>query len=585
MKIKIRPLCISAALILLALGLCLWSAPGVFAQGGLNPPGPPGAGMVTLQQIEPRTPISSAPFTIMASGSYYLTTNITVSTGIAIFITASGVTLDLNGFTISSTAASANHTGILLGNSVSEISVFNGHIVSGVTQNNGYYSGGGFAYGITGNSGAPPYNVRVRNVSVIGCLDDGIDLFLGNATAVESCTVNTAGGAGIEADSVANSVAFGCGTYGVAATTVHNCAGASYNGYGIYALGSAENSCGASSGPVNSGVYAYTAQNCYGANNANGYGLLANGDAVNCYGTSATGTGLLANHNAQNCYGTSGGSGGPGLIANNNAENCTGISSGSGDGLDANNGAENCTGSSGTGYGIYANNAHNCNGFSTGNDGIHAVATAESCSGGTASGGSGVYAFTAQNCYGTNALNYGIYVSGNAINCTGFGGFDGLHANATAENCYGASTNSGGSGVYAIAAQNCYGINSGDGNGVYAGAIASGCYGSSGGKGYGLTAGDPTSGLGGGNAQNCYGSSVSGGGLNANQNAENCYGFSHGGTGLYAGLATSCTGITDTPAGGSGPWGLQAQDANFCFGGLANTRGDTFVFFSSFNMP
>ena len=41
-----------------------------FAQGPLAPPGPPGPTMKTLDQIEPRTPISSLPFTISASGSY-----------------------------------------------------------------------------------------------------------------------------------------------------------------------------------------------------------------------------------------------------------------------------------------------------------------------------------------------------------------------------------------------------------------------------------------------------------------------------------------------------------------------------------
>src|SRR5208283_1667721 len=49
------------------------------------------------------TPISSAPFTITQPGFYYLSANITVSSGNAIIINADGVTLNLNGFTISST--------------------------------------------------------------------------------------------------------------------------------------------------------------------------------------------------------------------------------------------------------------------------------------------------------------------------------------------------------------------------------------------------------------------------------------------------------------------------------------------------
>lgn len=60
-----------------------------FAQGSLTPPGAPGPTMLTLSQIEPRTPISSAPFTITAPGSYYLTANLSVTTnnGVTISVT------------------------------------------------------------------------------------------------------------------------------------------------------------------------------------------------------------------------------------------------------------------------------------------------------------------------------------------------------------------------------------------------------------------------------------------------------------------------------------------------------------------
>jgi hypothetical protein len=77
------------------------TSPLAFSQGKLIPPGPPEPSMKTLAQIEPRTPISSLPYYITNSGSYYVTTNLALdmeSHGIA--ISADNVTLDLCGFTL-----------------------------------------------------------------------------------------------------------------------------------------------------------------------------------------------------------------------------------------------------------------------------------------------------------------------------------------------------------------------------------------------------------------------------------------------------------------------------------------------------
>src|SRR5882762_5583961 len=65
----------TAAALLLAVHSQL---PMCFAQGTLTPPGAPGPTMKSLDQIEPRKAISSAPFSITTSGSYYLTTNLVV---------------------------------------------------------------------------------------------------------------------------------------------------------------------------------------------------------------------------------------------------------------------------------------------------------------------------------------------------------------------------------------------------------------------------------------------------------------------------------------------------------------------------
>src|SRR5687767_7720762 len=77
------------------------SASRVLGQGNLTPPGAPAPTMKTLDQIEPRIPIGSVPFTINAPGSYYLTGNLNTATTNAIIIRASDVTLDLRGFTLS----------------------------------------------------------------------------------------------------------------------------------------------------------------------------------------------------------------------------------------------------------------------------------------------------------------------------------------------------------------------------------------------------------------------------------------------------------------------------------------------------
>src|ERR1700736_1195998 len=154
-----------------------------FAQGTLTPPpGAPAPTMRSLDQIEPRTPISSAPYSINSSGSYYLTKNLTVNSGTAITIAADGVTLDLNGFTISSTASSPAASAIDINGGVRhDITISNGHIVSGVTNSGGTFSGTGFATGIGYYSfqNVTPHNVLVSHVTVAGVLIDGITLNLG----------------------------------------------------------------------------------------------------------------------------------------------------------------------------------------------------------------------------------------------------------------------------------------------------------------------------------------------------------------------------------------------------------------------
>ncbi len=105
----------------LALGLLLALA-RIGQAGPLDPPGTPGPTMKTLDQMEPRTAITSLPYAISQSGSYYIAGNLTGATGIE--ITASDVTLDLNGFTLTG----GTGDGIKTTGALSNITIFNGNV-------------------------------------------------------------------------------------------------------------------------------------------------------------------------------------------------------------------------------------------------------------------------------------------------------------------------------------------------------------------------------------------------------------------------------------------------------------------------
>jgi hypothetical protein len=294
------------------------------------------------------TAIPSVPYTITQPGLYYLTNNLNITSGDAVTINANGVTLDLNGFTISSTDPNASGAGILLG-AVSDIAILNGHIRGGVTYSGGVFGGAGFGNGV---SGAVGLNVRVVGLSVSGCRNYGIDLAVFASTVIESCTVRTVGNDGMLAASISLSTAIECGGSGVAGFTVSDCVGNSVaSGSGIAAT-TARNCYGTSASGA--GVSAKAAADCYGYS-VSSFGVRA-GAANNCYGYADTGDGLWAD-SASNCRGDTTG-GYAALYAVYNASNCAGYNSNDSDsavGLAAGRIATGCYGycSKGTAVKVY----------------------------------------------------------------------------------------------------------------------------------------------------------------------------------------------------------------------------------------
>ena len=86
--------------------------------------------MKTLDQVEPRIPISQTdfPHTISSPGSYFLTENIIATSGSnGIRIDADHVTLDLNGFVVDGNGQNSA-TGVFISSGRENVAVLNGTI-------------------------------------------------------------------------------------------------------------------------------------------------------------------------------------------------------------------------------------------------------------------------------------------------------------------------------------------------------------------------------------------------------------------------------------------------------------------------
>ena len=268
------------------------------AQGALMPPAPPGPTMKTLDQLdaklEARTPISSLPFTISEPGSYYLTRNLefTAASGHAITIAASNVTLDLNGFTLSSTAGvTGNGINVAGGRNVA---VRNGAITGtttvtitgpGAVNPTWVITRGGFANGIRGSG----VNGQFEHLRISGCREDGLNA---SAAVVDHVSASENGSQGISSGlgTVTNSIARTNGSIGISSSTVTNCSAASNQGAGI--TGSAVSDSSATFNG-NRGISSSGAiKNCYAIENGD-TGILSNaGSVTNCTSISNKGDGI-----------------------------------------------------------------------------------------------------------------------------------------------------------------------------------------------------------------------------------------------------------------------------------------------------
>lgn len=254
MKTQRRSVCILVTCLL---------AGNAMAQGSLTPPGAPAPTMKTLDQIEPRVAITNLPYTISSSGAYYLTSDLTGTTGTnGISIASDNVTLDLNGFSLIGVPGSVD--GVLIAES--------------------------------------QFNIAIRNGTVRDWGGDGLDLGYGRNLRVADMCVQTNAGRGIYD--------------GYSASLIENCT-AMYNGSdGIFArYGGTMINCAASynAGHGLRGSDLTTIQSCVAAyNTADGIHLESGGSVIDCVSKYSGEDGIHAAHGAiiKNCVAISNGDNG-----------------------------------------------------------------------------------------------------------------------------------------------------------------------------------------------------------------------------------------------------------------------------------
>ena len=264
----------------LPLYLLALSCASLQAQGGslTPPPGSPAPSMKSLDQVEARTPLvegaagvtidaETGGITISESGSYYLTGNLSVTGGNGITITSNRVTLNLNGFLISSTANPAEGHGI---SSISQnLSISNGTISGGynLAQDVGPGFEGGIGVGsLTGRS-------KITDIIVSNCSSFGISAGISpiSLSTIASCQVNNVGGTGIVGSHILDCSVVYSKDKGIQGHHVTNCKVFSREG---------------------NAIEAESVSNCH-ATSVDGDGIVAS-VVSNCFAHSHEGTGIRA---------------------------------------------------------------------------------------------------------------------------------------------------------------------------------------------------------------------------------------------------------------------------------------------------
>lgn len=283
----------------------------VAAAGPLTPPpGPIASTMKTILEAEPRTAISAvntpgdadSMYRINQPGSYYLTGNVTgVSGKHGIEITASGVTLDLNGFLLSGGAGtldgvvvlSSDGQGIRIrngsirfwGDCGIEFEDLNGHPAAGVVSD--IAAGNNTRVGILTNSHATVERCKADENG-----DDGISVLTGSR--VTDCQASFNDGDGISTNS-------GCVVIG--STSSANAG----RGFSL-GLGNSVTGCTSYSNDVGFASTAASYLNCTAyTNDSHGFSLFEGNSVKECSAYRNAGCGFAASgsNSIVNCIATS----------------------------------------------------------------------------------------------------------------------------------------------------------------------------------------------------------------------------------------------------------------------------------------